>query len=72
MHLWFPYFYYDICVHSYSGCYKPISIWVRQNVKLAKAALRVGAGNMVNALLRKLVLLKVIFLLFKYILGSYL
>ncbi|XP_057765446.1 uncharacterized protein LOC130986163 isoform X2 [Salvia miltiorrhiza] len=31
---------------------------VDENVKLAKAALRVGAGNMVNALLRKLVLLK--------------
>ncbi|KAH6786276.1 NOL1/NOP2/sun family protein / antitermination NusB domain-containing protein [Perilla frutescens var. hirtella] len=31
---------------------------VDENVKLAKAALRVGAGNMVNALLRKLVLHK--------------
>ncbi|KAL8469689.1 hypothetical protein ACS0TY_032510 [Phlomoides rotata] len=31
---------------------------VDENVKLAKAALRLGAGNMVNALLRKLVLLK--------------
>lgn len=31
---------------------------VDENVKLAKAALRVGAGNMVNALLRKLALLK--------------
>ncbi|KAL6523651.1 hypothetical protein OROGR_017254 [Orobanche gracilis] len=31
---------------------------VDENVKLAKAALRVGAGNMVNALLRKLVSLK--------------
>lgn len=32
-----------------------------QNVRLAKAALRPGAGNMVNAILRKLVLLKVCF-----------
>ncbi|EYU27444.1 hypothetical protein MIMGU_mgv1a006735mg [Erythranthe guttata] len=31
---------------------------VDENVKLAKAALRLGAGNMVNALLRKLVVLK--------------
>ncbi|XP_047939231.1 probable ribosomal RNA small subunit methyltransferase B isoform X1 [Salvia hispanica] len=31
---------------------------VDENVKLAKAALRVGAGNMVNALLRKLLMLK--------------
>lgn len=33
---------------------------VLQNVRLAKAALRPGAGNMVNAILRKLVLLKVL------------
>ena len=31
-----------------------------QNVRLAKVALRPGAGNMVNAILRKLVLLKVL------------
>ncbi|GFP95033.1 ribosomal rna small subunit methyltransferase b [Phtheirospermum japonicum] len=31
---------------------------VDENVKLAKTVLRIGAGNMVNALLRKLVLLK--------------
>ncbi|XP_051128635.1 uncharacterized protein LOC127249733 isoform X2 [Andrographis paniculata] len=31
---------------------------VDENVKLAKAALRLGAGNLVNAILRKLVLLK--------------
>lgn len=30
-----------------------------QNVRLAKAALRPGAGNMVNGILRKLVTLKV-------------
>jgi hypothetical protein len=35
-----------------------------QNVQLAKAALRPGAGNMVNGILRKLVVLKV--LLFAY------
>lgn len=34
---------------------------VLQNVRLAKAALRPGAGNMVNAILRKLVLLKVLY-----------
>ncbi|KAJ3676387.1 hypothetical protein LUZ60_003799 [Juncus effusus] len=31
---------------------------VDENVKLAKVALRIGAGNMVNGLLRKLILLK--------------
>lgn len=31
---------------------------VDENVRLAKAALRPGAGNMVNGILRKLVLLK--------------
>lgn len=33
-----------------------------QNVSLAKAALRPGAGNMVNGILRKLVVLKVMLL----------
>lgn len=31
-----------------------------QNVELAKVALRPGAGNMVNGILRKLVVLKVL------------
>ena len=37
-----------------------------QNVRLAKVALRPGAGNLVNAILRKLVLLKVCVLLYSY------
>lgn len=36
-----------------------LSCCTMQNVRLAKVALRPGAGNMVNAILRKLVLLKV-------------
>lgn len=35
-----------------------------QNVRLAKVALRPGAANMVNAILRKLVLLKVCAIIF--------
>ncbi|XP_057971646.1 uncharacterized protein LOC131160227 isoform X2 [Malania oleifera] len=46
------------------GCYEIVKLdvppyaAVDENVRLAKAALRPGAGNMVNGILRKLVLLK--------------
>lgn len=42
-----------------------------QNVQLAKAALRPGAGNMVNGILRKLVVLKVYFLHMTYPLTAW-
>jgi len=35
-------------------------LYEMQNVELAKVALRPGAGNMVNGILRKLVVLKVL------------
>lgn len=41
-----------------------------QNVRLAKVALRPGAGNMVNGILRKLVVLKV-FIFVDYICNAY-
>jgi len=37
-------------------------LYEMQNVELAKVALRPGAGNMVNGILRKLVVLKVLLL----------
>lgn len=42
-----------------------------QNVKLAKFALRPGAGNMVNGILRKLVFLKVQNFVIKYLLFCF-